>query len=714
LLDVFLKSALALGVVVYPPSMYMAFRGQVWGVAFMDTLVFVGAALLFVFKEISFEIRATVLTVFMYFLGVCLLIYVGPVSQIYLFAFSIVAAIFLGLRAALGAVALNGLTLLVLGYLSHANFRNSMFPLGEDFTEWAVLTLDFVLVNGAISLCFAVLLGGLEGALRKARATAVAMKEDQEQLLEANRRLEREMEERKRVEEDLHRLAMAVEQASEVIVVADVEGKPLYVNAAYETLTGLSRNEGLARGTQLLCEAGEKEDRQDIVCSLLAEDALGVRSLRIRRQDGGVCAVEATTSSIRDASGAPAGHVVVLRDTTQEAALEERLRESQKLEAIGTLAGGIAHDFNNILSSILGNAQSLSEDLSVTGPERECVEEIVIASKRARDLVRQILLFSRQLEVERKPVRVGDAIVETLRLLRPSIPSTVEIVSQIVAPSAMVMADPIQLHQVLMNLCTNAYQAMAEGGGVLTIQVDTFRADADAVSIQPRLYADREYVRMSVRDTGHGMDKAIQDRIFEPFFTTKEKDKGTGLGLATVHGIVLEADGDITVSSEPGHGTHICVFLPRMEAEFSEESAAPRRPTPMGNRERILVVDDEAALLRLARRFLDRFGYRPQTFSSSVEAVAAFRAAPENWDLVITDQTMPKLTGMQLAAELRRIRADIPIILVSGFRDVLAPEQLRDAGITTFLHKPYTREDFATTVHAALSQRKGAVSSGVD
>jgi PAS domain S-box-containing protein len=382
--------------------------------------------------------------------------------------------------------------------------------------------------------------------------------------------------------------------------------------------------------------------------------------------------------------------------------LEARLRQAHKMEAIGTLAGGIAHDFNNILGIILGNTELALDDVPEWNPAQQNLKEVRDACMRAKDLVRQILAFTRKTEQGLKAVRVGPLVEEALRLLRASIPTTIEIRHNIAAESDTVMADGTQIHQVLMNLCTNAAQAMKETGGVLEIALVDEGLSEDDVWKYESLTPGR-YVRLTVSDTGPGIDPNVLDRIFDPYFTTKGIGEGTGMGLSVVHGIVKNHRGSVRVETEVGKGTSFHVLLPRTgEEEIGGTESVEGFPT---GRERILFVDDEAALARMGQQILERLGYQVESNTNPAEALAVFRENSDRFDLVITDMTMPQMTGESLARELMAIRPDIRIVLCTGYSHIMDEEKARSIGIRGFIMKPLSKSDMARTVRKVLDEQ---------
>ncbi|NNG00812.1 MAG: response regulator [Desulfobacteraceae bacterium] len=379
--------------------------------------------------------------------------------------------------------------------------------------------------------------------------------------------------------------------------------------------------------------------------------------------------------------------------------LQTQLRQTYKMEAIGTLAGGIAHDFNNILAVILGFADMAKDDLPEDSQARDQLEEILIAAERAKELVKQILAFSRKETQGRRPVDFNNMVVEALTLLRASIPTTIKIEQNIKPDCGSILADPTQIHQVLLNLCMNAAQAMDEAGGVLKVGLRNVEISSESLDQVPDLKPG-PHVRLTVQDNGSGIDPSHIDRIFDPYYTTKEVGKGSGMGLAVVGGIIKSHDGMITVDSQVGEGTTIQVFFP-MVGEKPEEKAKPIQKLPGGD-EKILVVDDERVIAELTRKRIELLGYEVTAKTSSTEALSLFRSQPASFDLVITDQTMPEMTGERLVAEMRDIRPGIPIIMCTGYSSKIDAGKARAIGINAFIMKPVASEELSLIIREVL------------
>jgi PAS domain S-box-containing protein len=384
--------------------------------------------------------------------------------------------------------------------------------------------------------------------------------------------------------------------------------------------------------------------------------------------------------------------------------LEAQLQQAQKMESIGTLAGGIAHDFNNILSPIILYTEMVLEDLPGESPLRFNLKEVYNASIRAKDLVKQILTFSHQAEQEKIPLIINSIIKEALILLRASLPSTIEIRQNIKVEDGLVLADPTQIHQILINLCTNAAHSMRERGGVLEVSlvdVDLHLEDTDhTVDLVPG-----QYIKLTVSDTGHGIEPTIMDKIFDPYFTTQEKGKGTGLGLSVVHGIVNTHGGHISVYSEPDKGARFDVYLPLFDLSDIKAETVSTEKLTIGN-EHILLVDDEKPIIDVVQQMLERLGYQVTVRTSSIEALEAFRASMDKFDLVITDLTMPNMTGDKLAEELMNIRPDIPIILCTGFSENMSKKRAESLGIKGFLMKPIVTSELAKLIRDVINKSR--------
>lgn len=517
-------------------------------------------------------------------------------------------------------------------------------------------------------------------------------------------KLEEELTERKKVEGERARLVAAIEQAAESIMITDRSGVVQYVNPAFERETGYNRKEllgnrlTLSAAMQLNGFAGREEVRE-----MLESGRAWTGRFTSRKKDGTAYEVEATISPVRDLEGIVTNYVTVRRDVTHEIKLEKMLRQSQKMEAIGTLAGGVAHDFNNILSPIMGYSEMIYNSAEEGSKIRQRIDEVLKASRRAKDLVYQILTFSRQREEEKRPLLVQPIVKEAVKLIRASLPATIEIVEEIEKGSGYVLADPTQIHQVVMNLCTNAFHAMRENGGILKVELCEEQYESRRWTPQVDIPAG-DYTVLRVSDTGHGMSPAIMERIFDPYFTTKKPGEGTGMGLAVVHGIVKSFGGQITVQSTVGHGTRFEIFLPRCQP--GKTAVRPQEDLDsLEGKERVLLVDDESQVINMLAEMLEILGYEVEAFTDSKEALETFRANPRKFDVVITDQTMPQLTGDQLSRRILEVRPDMPIVLCTGFSESITEEMAYTLGIRQYVMKPIVMSEIGKVLRKVLDEK---------
>jgi PAS domain S-box-containing protein len=482
-------------------------------------------------------------------------------------------------------------------------------------------------------------------------------------------------------------------------------GRYIDVNSGFERTTGYSRPEVIGRTSKELGIWVDLADRDRLIRRLRSEGSVREMEISFRRRDG---AVITTLSSceLLEIRGVPC-LLNTIEDVTErrriereKLQLEGQLRQSQKLEALGTLAGGIAHDFNNILTGIVIFRELAMMDLDKPDEARKHLAEMKQATNRAKELVRQILSFSRNQVQERKPVRLHPVIAEALKLLRSSLPATIEMSQEIDEQAPEVLADTGQVHQVLMNLVTNAAQAMRGGAGRLTVHLGLRQVDEDFCSSHPTLRPGT-YAQLTVADTGQGMDEQTQARIFEPFFTTKAPGEGTGLGLAVVRGIMEDHDGAIFVRSRVDAGTTFDLFFPQhLGAAASADK--PRVSVPRGRGESVLLVDDEPALCRAVGAMLQRLGYDVTSATDPVDAVRRFSQSPASFDLVITDNTMPRMTGLDVIREVHALRPRLPALMMSGLSTTWTPERLHSLGVGELVAKPVDHAGLAQAVHRAL------------
>jgi PAS domain S-box-containing protein len=532
-------------------------------------------------------------------------------------------------------------------------------------------------------------------------ATQLSLWRTKKILIEKNRQLQAEINERKRAEAALRKseekFRDLVENINDVIYEIDKNGNLTYVSPVVESISGYTQEEITGRNVfDFICDEDISRMRQQL--EKIFSGAREPSQYRFLKKSGEMIWCRFSSRLIHEN-----GQIIGLRgsftDITKTIQLETELRQAQKMEAIGTLAGGVAHDFNNILFPIVGFSELLMEDLSPESREHENVAEIYKAARRAGDLVKQILSFSRQAENIKMPVRIQQILKEAIKLARATIPSNIKITQSIQNDCSPIMADPTQLHQIAINLITNAYHAVEQEGGdiFIALRVSNITGeDIEGTPLDPGSYAV-----MSISDTGHGIESSVMGKIFQPYFTTKKQGKGTGLGLSVVYGIVKAHGGDIRVTSEEGKGTTFNVYLPLLQDASDTVSSDTSVICEMGI-ERILLVDDEEPIVRLEQKTLERLGYQITARTSSVEALEAFRANPAAFDLVITDMTMPNMMGDQFAKKLMAIKPGIPVIICTGFSEKMSPEKSDRLGIKGFLMKPVVKSEMARMVRNVL------------
>ncbi len=522
----------------------------------------------------------------------------------------------------------------------------------------------------------------------------------------------RDISKRKQAEKETQKLALAVKHSSELVNLASLDGDMTFLNEAGGRMLGIDPEEVKNINILQVIPDHLLGLIEDILPILIGGDTWEGDLQYLNLKTGELTDAHAMLFTVKDPdTGEQRFLANVSQDITErkrtereKGILEEQLRQAQKMEAIGTLAGGIAHDFNNILGAITGYTELLLLDAQENTRLRYNSEEILIAAKRARDLVKQILAYSRQSEEERKPVDVNTIVEEVLRLLRASLPATIELRKNMQVESGTILADPSKVHQVLMNLCTNAAQAMTRRGGVLGVSLTEADLDSEAASHYPELSPGR-YLKLTVSDTGDGMEKEVIDRIFDPFFTTKAVGKGTGMGLSVAYGIIMSYEGAIRVESDPEKGSTVHVFLPSIKADVTvlEPTIIEKLPVEQA---RILFVDDEKNLVDVGKQMLEHLGYEVTSRTSSVEALEIFRAEPQAFDLIITDMAMPTMSGVDLAKEMLGIRPNIPIILCTGFSESINAETAREMGIREILMKPLLLNDLAKITRRFLGQEE--------
>jgi PAS domain S-box-containing protein len=512
--------------------------------------------------------------------------------------------------------------------------------------------------------------------------------------------------ERKRSEAEHRRLAAAVAHVADCIVIADRDMCIEYVNPAFERMLGYANGEVIGKTPFDVFFDNEHEPGiARSVQETVQQGRTWIGRRHNRCKDGRLVPVDGTVSPIFDPEGALIGFVGVHRDVTERQALESQLRQAQKMEAVGQLAGGIAHDFNNLLQVIHGQTEMALEDLPPASPARAGLEQVIEAANRATTLVRQLLAFSRSSAIEPRALDLNRVIADLTKSLLRLIGEHIEL--QVLPGDGLppIHADPVQVEQVLINLCVNARDAIGESGRI-TIQTRTVHCDRDFCRLHSWSHEDELCVQLSIADTGHGIPEEIRDRIFDPFFTTKEVGKGTGLGLATVYGIVKQHEGLILLESVPGQGTTFHVYWPVARGGGDAAAGEPTTAgTSRGNAECILVAEDDDLVRRLAVQVLSGAGYTVVAAEDGEQARRLFDECPDRIDLALVDIVMPKLGGQAVSQYFRRLRPDLPVIFSSGYIPVAETRYAVDGDTRPILQKPYTPAELLRAVKNALEHR---------
>jgi PAS domain S-box-containing protein len=509
---------------------------------------------------------------------------------------------------------------------------------------------------------------------------------------------------RKHAEDQVNLQLSALTAAANSILITDARGKIQWVNPAFTKSTGYTAEEIIGRTPSVLKSGRQQAKFYADMWQTIRAGKVWRGELSNKRKDGTFYSEEMTITPVRGADDLIAHYVAIKQDVTERRRFENRMQQAQKMEAIGTLAGGIAHDFNNILAAMFGFGSLLQQETEDNPATQEYVGEILKATVRAQDLVKQILTFSRQSEQKRQVIRLDCVIKEAMKFLRASLPAEIKIETSLAADAPPVLADPTKIYQIAINLATNAHHAMEGRSGILRVSLDSFSPDESFIRSHPD-FRPVQHARLVFADNGHGMDAKTMERIFEPFYTTKPVGKGTGLGLAVVHGIVQSHEGLITIASRPGEGATFSLYFP---AKANDAVVAPDTAVGLitGQGQHILLVDDEPALTSMFRKMLSRLNYEVTVSSNARDALARFRQQPTRFDLVITDLTMPEMNGLEVARQIHALHPNMPVILASGFSANTNSESIAAAGICELIEKPVSYPTLATAVHRALTKPK--------
>jgi PAS domain S-box-containing protein len=673
LLKLMLRVTVGLGTLVYVPSVWASLHFGVPGVAWVDTVALAGIIGLLLADRLSFRWRASLFCTAFYVIAVGLLVGVGAISQIYLFAFSILTTLLLGLRAGIGASLLSAVTLFAIGALGWAVPETVAAPAGSALSGWAVVTLNFTLVNTLLALALGLVLD-------ERKRSEAALRHSEEQL------------------------RLITNLVPHGIFAKDAAGRHIFANPALAELAGLPVADILGKTDfELVADRAEAEayraDDLAVIQSgqkkVIAEESRTDLSGRTRILQ----TIKVPFTLIETGEAAVLG---VCMDITERKKLEQQFLRAQRMESIGTLAGGIAHDLNNILAPIMmsiGVLQTLSDHPDA----RTILQTIETSAKRGADIVRQVLSFARGLEGQRVEIQPRNLLKDLENIIKETFPKDVQLAFSVPGDPWTIWGDPTQVHQILLNLCVNARDAMPAGGR-LTVEVENCELDEHFAAMNAPARPGR-YVKISVTDSGTGIPAEIINKIFEPFFTTKEVNKGTGLGLSTVMAIVKSHEGVVNVYSEPGKGTTFKVYLPAADAGREASHGQREQPSlPRGNGETILVIDDEASVRTVTGQTLEAFGYRALTARDGAEGVAIYAEHKDRIAVVLTDMMMPVMDGLNVARVLNRINPRIKLIAASGLVANGTRNGLAEAGVRHFLAKPYSAETLLKTLSAILAE----------
>jgi PAS domain S-box-containing protein len=510
--------------------------------------------------------------------------------------------------------------------------------------------------------------------------------------------------EKKAHEKQLLRFAKVIEQASEEVVITDINGIIQYVNPSFERNTGYKTEEVLGQTPSVLKSGLHDRAFYKGIWTTLLDKEIWKGKIQNKCKDGHILFHDMVITPILDSDNKISAFVSIRRDITEQRNMEQQIQQSQKMESIGTLAGGVAHDFNNILSGIFGYAQLAEMNIDNSVKAKQNISQIIKGAKRATELVQQILTFSRRSEHKKNPSKLYLIVKEAIQFLRSSIPTTIEIKEEIFS-KAMILTDPTQMHQIVMNLCTNAYYAMRKTGGILSVSLKEIEI-REPNSIPGLTITPDTYLKLEINDTGSGMSQETLDKIFEPYFTTKKIGEGTGMGLAVVLGIVKQHNGYMQAQSELGKGSTFSIYLPVLKGRIDSQALKKEKDALKGGTERIMVVDDEESILTSTQDILEDYGYSVKTFSNGKHAFNEFNKDPYQVDLIITDMTMPKMTGDKLSYRAMEIRNDIPVILCTGYSDNISEIKALEIGIKKYLIKPIDSHNMLRTIREVLDKNK--------
>jgi len=704
-----LLSGVILGTIVVIFVIPMLIREQLWGLLFADSMAWIFGVTLLISSKIQFKIRARISIWLMYLQGLAIIIFVGPLSggPFWLFGFAILAGVLLGWQAACFAIFTNALTLSIIGFLMINGIWGQSFVFFNSSKAMYIAGSNFLFLNAILAISVSVLVKGLTQNHEKQLNLSKSLQKEHIKLLTAKNKLEKEILERQQavtaLRESKKKYQNILENIEDGYFEVDFSGNFVFFNDSMCRILGYEKSELMGMNHQSYLD---KENTKKIFRAFnevyKTDQSTEAIDCKLIRKDGTTCFSETIVSLIIDSEGNKIGFRGIARDITDKKQLEEQLLHSQKMESIGTLAGGVAHDFNNILHMILGNAELAITDIPKSNAAWSRIDKIKSASLKASGIIKQLLRFSHKADQEFKSVNAVAVVKEAVKFLNSTIPSSIEIDTLLPDTDIIILADQVQIYQVLLNLCTNASQAMEETGGSLTITVQQVSLKESDVQLYPDLSAG-DHLKIMIKDTGPGIPYNIIDKIFDPYFTTKEVGKGSGLGLAIVHGIVQSHKGAIFLESQIHRGTNITLFFPVTKKQSEIETKPSNQMLP--GTESILFVDDEAIIVDVSQKMLEHLGYTVKTSLNPEAALNLFQTNPDAFDLIITDMTMPQMTGAELSEKILKIQPDIPIIICTGHSSLMDETRAQDMGIAAFVMKPVEMKKIAVIIRNVLDKK---------
>ncbi|ACL03769.1 PAS/PAC sensor hybrid histidine kinase [Desulfatibacillum aliphaticivorans] len=719
ILQVILVAGLIIAFFALIPAAVMAIREGLWLIFFLDAATYAAGIFILVSSRLDFRFRAITVVLLIFIIGLYIIGNFGLLSggAFCLFAFAVLSGLLLGIKAGAFALLLNACILLFFGALQGGGHWRPDLPFFPTMIRGWVAWATFMLMNAISTFAAASMIKAMEFLADKAQ-------ESNKELMEEQQKLIREIEEREKAEaalrESENRYRLLADNVSDVIWTYDMKkDKITYVSPSVYAARGYTPEEVLEQSlNEMLTLVSQEMAEKALKAGLERAFRPGIDSKRSRTlelqqisKDGTVSWTEVTTSFIRNEEGKPIGMVGVNRDIEarkkaerERLRLEQRLQEVQKREAIGTLTGGVAHDFNNILGVVLGHADLLLYDVDESDPQYFSLAEIRKAGLRARDIIAQLLRYTRTEEKILAPLDIVPVIRESLNLLRSTLPGKVHVRMDFGEAKAIINGDGAMLNQAITNLCLNASQAMEQTGGMLEISLERVSLPSGHPSL-PQDVRGGGFARLVLADSGPGIPPEHVDRIFDPYFTTKEVGEGSGLGLAVVHGIVKNHGGFIAVESSPGKGTAFSLYFPISRESASEEDAQEEITDLPSGSESILFVDDEASMVEMAEQMLGRLGYGVVTLSSPVEALDAFRNNPSKFDLIMTDMSMPEMSGVELFEKIRQVDETIPVVICTGYSNQINEKKALEMGMAAYVSKPMSMHGIASTLRQILDKK---------